>query len=95
MDELLEEQRESRGTRVAFVLAAIGSAVGLADGAEIEETTALIRDRLSGVSYIILAVVFLIIIGGLGWCFYKALAAASGDTGIQYPDEIGDERQRI
>jgi len=69
--------------------------IGLADGAEIEETTAPIRDKLSGVSYIILLVVFLIIIGGLGWCFYKALAVASGDTGIQYPDEIGDERQRI
>ncbi|MFZ2146537.1 MAG: sodium-dependent transporter [Sedimentisphaerales bacterium] len=69
--------------------------IGLAEGAEIEETTAPIRDKLSGVSYVILAVVFLIIIGGLGWCFYKALAAASGDTGIQYPDEIGDERRRI
>ncbi|MFB0552939.1 MAG: sodium-dependent transporter [Phycisphaerae bacterium] len=69
--------------------------IGLADGAEIEETTAPIRDKLSGVSYIILLVVFLIIIGGLGWCFYKALAAANGDTGIQYPDEIGDERRRI
>ena len=69
--------------------------IGLADGAEIEETTAPIRDKLSGVSYVILAVVFLIIIGGLGWCFYKALAAAGRDTGIQHPDEIGDERQRI
>ncbi|HUU20623.1 MAG TPA: sodium-dependent transporter [Sedimentisphaerales bacterium] len=69
--------------------------IGLADGAEIEETTAPIRDKLSGVSYIILTVVFLIIIGGLGWCFYKALAAASRDTGVQHPDEIGDERQRI
>lgn len=29
MDELLEEQRESWGRRVAFVLVAIGSAVGL------------------------------------------------------------------
>ena len=65
--------------------------IGLADGAEIEETTAPIRDKLSGVSYIILAVVFLIIIGGLGWCFYKALAAAGRDTGIQHPDEVGDE----
>jgi len=54
-----------------------------------EVTTAPIRDTLSGVSYIILAVVFLIIIGGLGWCFYRALAAAK-DTGIQHPDEIGD-----
>jgi len=69
--------------------------IGLADGAEIEETTAPIRDKLSGVSYIILTVVFLIIIGGLGWCFYKALAAAGKDTGIQHPDEVGDERQRI
>ncbi len=67
--------------------------IGLADGAEIEETTAPIRDKLSGVSYIILLVVFLIIIGGLGWCFYKALVAASGDTGVQHPDEIGDESQ--
>jgi NSS family neurotransmitter:Na+ symporter len=66
--------------------------IGLADGAEIEETTAPIRDKLSGVSYIILAVVFLIIIGGLGWCFYKALAAANRDTGIQHPDEVGDEQ---
>ncbi|MFH1884585.1 MAG: sodium-dependent transporter [Planctomycetota bacterium] len=69
--------------------------IGLADGTEIEETTAPIRDKLSGVSYIILAVVFLIIIGGLGWCFYKALAAAGRDTGIQHPDEVGDEGQRI
>jgi len=69
--------------------------IGLADGAEIEETTAPIRDKLSGVSYIILAVVFLIIIGGLGWCFYKALAAAGRDTGIQHPDEVGNEQQRI
>jgi NSS family neurotransmitter:Na+ symporter len=69
--------------------------IGLADGTEIEETTAPIRDKLSSVSYIILAVVFLIIIGGLGWCFYRALAAAGRDTGIQHPDEIGDERQQI
>ncbi len=69
--------------------------IGLADGAEIEETTAPIRDKLSGVSYIILLVVFLIIIGGLGWCFYKALAAAGRDTGVQHPDEIGDESRRI
>ncbi len=69
--------------------------IGLADGTEIEETTAPIRDKLSGVSYIILLVVFLIIIGGLGWCFYRALAAAGRDTGIQHPDEVGDEQQRI
>jgi len=68
--------------------------IGLTDGAEIEETAAHIRDKLSGVSYVILFVVFLIIIGGLGWCFYRALAAAGKDTGIQHPDEVGEERQQ-
>lgn len=66
--------------------------MGLVQREEAEVTTAPIRDTLSGVSYIILAVVFLIIIGGLGWSFYRALAAAK-DTGIQHPDEIGDEVQ--
>jgi NSS family neurotransmitter:Na+ symporter len=69
--------------------------LGLKGGAKISEGTMPIRDKLSGISYIILAVVFLIIIGGLGWCFYKALAAAGRDTGVQHPDEIGDEREQI
>ena len=43
---------------------------------------------LSGVSYIILAVVFLIIVGGLGWCFYKALAAANSSSDTQNSDEM-------
>jgi NSS family neurotransmitter:Na+ symporter len=64
--------------------------MGLVQTEESEVTAAPIRDTLSGVSYIILAVVFLIIIGGLGWCFYRALAAGK-DSGIQHPDEIGDE----
>jgi NSS family neurotransmitter:Na+ symporter len=68
--------------------------MGLVQTEEAEVTTAPIRDTLSGVSYIILAVVFLIIIGGLGWSFYRALAAAK-DSGIQHPDEIGDETQSV
>jgi len=68
--------------------------IHLADGAEeIEEKTAHIRDKLSGVSYVILAVVFLIIIGGLGWSFQRALAAAGRNEAVQHPDEVGDERQ--
>jgi len=43
------------------------------------------RGELSGGSYVILAVVFLLIIGGLGWCFYRALAAVSAG-GEQYPE---------
>jgi len=65
--------------------------IGLAQTGEIDTTTVPIRDQLSGFSFVILTVVFLIIIGGLGWCFYKALVAANKDTGIQHPDEIGDQ----
>ncbi|MHC4213361.1 MAG: sodium-dependent transporter [Planctomycetota bacterium] len=46
-------------------------------------------EGLSEVSYIILAVVFLLIIGGLGWCFFKALVAAGGRAEIQHPEEVG------
>ena len=68
--------------------------LGLKDGVKISEETVPIRDKLSGVSYIILAAVFLIIIGGLGWCFYRALLAANAGKGVQHPDEVGDEKQR-
>jgi neurotransmitter:Na+ symporter, NSS family len=68
--------------------------MGLAKVEEVEEATKPIRDTLSGISYAILGVVFFIIIGGLGWCFYRALTAAGKDTEIQYPDEIGDEGQQ-
>ena len=67
--------------------------IGLAGGVINGGTTIPIRDKLSGISYIILAAVFLIIIGGLGWCFYRALLAANEETGVQHPDEIGDEER--
>jgi hypothetical protein len=67
--------------------------ITLAQGAEIEEAIVPIRHELSGVSYIILAVVFLIIIGGLGWCFYRAIAAANVEEPVQLSDEVGDEWQ--
>lgn len=60
--------------------------IGLAGEAKIEETAAPIRDKLSGVSYVILGVVLLIIIGGLGWSFYRALAAGK-DSEVQHRDE--------
>jgi hypothetical protein len=50
------------------------------------------QHELSTVSYFILGAVFLLIICGLGWCFYRALMAAGKDTEIQHPDEVGDER---
>ena len=61
--------------------------IGLTQDAKATETTLPIRDKLSGVSYVILAVVSLIIIGGLSWCLYRALTAAGRDADIQHPDE--------
>jgi hypothetical protein len=51
--------------------------------------------QLSGVSYVILAVAFLIIVGGLGWCFYRAVAATSEYAEPQSPDEIGDNEKQL
>jgi NSS family neurotransmitter:Na+ symporter len=69
--------------------------IGLAQTETAKVSSKPIRDTLSGVSYIILAVVFFIIIGGLGWSFYRALTAAGKDTEVQYPDDIGDEEHQI
>jgi hypothetical protein len=44
--------------------------------ARFEKAAVPIRDKLSGTSYVILAVVFLIIVGGLGWCFYRAMTTS-------------------
>ncbi len=60
-----------------------------------EEVKEVTSHELTGVSYAILAVVFLIIIGGLGWCFYKAIAASSANETEQRPDEVGDEPQQL
>jgi NSS family neurotransmitter:Na+ symporter len=45
-------------------------------------------EKLSGISYIILVVVFLLIVVGLGWCFYRALTAGTKDEPIQPDDEV-------
>jgi len=63
---------------------------GLTRAVKVEATTREFRDKLSGVSYIILAVVLLIIIGGLGWCFYRALVASAAGAEPQLPDEVGN-----
>jgi hypothetical protein len=52
------------------------------------------QEQLTVVSYVILSVVFLLIICGLGWCFYRALSMAGKDTEIQYPDGVGEEGQQ-
>ena len=50
--------------------------------------------ELSAMAYIILATVLMVIIGGLGWCFYRAVTAADKEADkeedVQHHDEIGD-----
>ena len=98
-NHILDKHNTSTGqaswfARWAGIIAAMNTSasiaivlIALAQGAKIDEAPAPIRDELSGVSYAILAVVSLIIIGGLGWCFYRAITAAGRDAGIQHPDE--------
>jgi len=57
---------------------------------EVAEPVSHLQEQLSGVSYLILSVVFLLIVGGLGWCFYKAMMATSNIEEPQSSDEIGD-----
>jgi hypothetical protein len=61
---------------------------------EISESVLPLQDQLSAVSYLILSVVFLLIIGGLGWCFYRALSTTNENTGIGHPEGVGDEEQQ-
>jgi len=49
-------------------------------GMHVENKKPLITHELNVVSYVILATVLLIIMGGLGWCFYRALAATGEQT---------------
>ena len=41
-------------------------------------------ETLGTVPYIILSLVFLLIIVGLSWCFYRAMTAAAGEAPIQH-----------
>ena len=58
---------------------------------KVVEVVKMTHEQLSTVSYVILSIVFLLIICGFGWCFYRALTAASKDGEIQLSDEIGDQ----
>ena len=41
---------------------------------------------LSGQAYLILAGMLILIVGGLSWCFYRAVRAASENAEEQRPD---------
>ena len=44
--------------------------------------------HLSADAYLILTVVLAIIVGGLSWCFYRALTATNKNDAEQLPDEV-------
>jgi NSS family neurotransmitter:Na+ symporter len=67
--------------------------IGLAKTEKAVEAAPHIRDKLGGTSYIILAVAFLIIIGGLGWSFYKALTAVNTEQSIKPSEQVSKEQQ--
>jgi len=67
--------------------------VGLTRTIKTEEIKTPIHHELSGVSYVILAAVFLTMVGGLGWCFYRAMTPVGKPDETQSPDEVGDEQQ--
>ncbi len=50
--------------------------------------------ELSAIAYIILACAIFIMIGGLGWCFYRAIMAGGQEAPEQHPDEVGDESKQ-
>ncbi|MHC4623839.1 MAG: sodium-dependent transporter [Planctomycetota bacterium] len=59
-------------------------------GEAVGESVSRTPEQLSGVSYLILSIVLLLIIGGLGWCFFRALAS-TGRGGEQGPDDKSSE----
>ncbi len=63
-------------------------------GKEVAEPALRSQEHLNAVSYLILSLVFLLIIGGLGWCFYKALMAAGSSAESQAPEKTSNEDQQ-
>jgi NSS family neurotransmitter:Na+ symporter len=64
--------------------------INLTGNASIEVTKPSHSEKLSPVSYLILSVVLLLVVFGLGWCFYRAVTATAGEEKIQHADEIGN-----
>jgi hypothetical protein len=44
--------------------------------------------KLSVAAWLILAGMTALIVGGLSWCFYRAVAATRKDAAEQLPDEV-------
>ena len=97
--------RHHSSSRQASLFARLGGILGTLDvsafialnliysarGKEGIEPALQSQEQLNAVSYLILSLAFLLIIGGLGWCFYKALMAAGGSAQSQLPQKNSNE----
>ncbi len=71
---------------VLMILVAISKKVADKTAAVLETAPIDAVDHLSGTSYVILGVVFVLIVFGLGWCFWKAIGAAAKNEPEQQPE---------
>jgi NSS family neurotransmitter:Na+ symporter len=55
--------------------------------ADLQRAPVIHGEHLSQTSYIILGIVFVLIVFGLGWCFWKAIGAAAKNESEQQADE--------
>ncbi len=56
---------------------------------DIQDTARHVYDgKLDPIAWIIIGIIFIMIAGGLSWCFYRAITAAKTDYQEQLPDEI-------
>ena len=67
--------------------------INLTRQSSLETTVPSHSETLSPISYIILSIILLLIIFGLGWCFYRAVTATKTEEQIQHTDEVGNEAQ--
>lgn len=70
---------------VLMILVALSKKVAGKAADILEETPVEAANHLSGTSYTILGIVFVLIVFGLGWCFWKALGAAAKNEPEQQP----------
>ncbi|MBI9017300.1 MAG: hypothetical protein JEZ07_08585 [Phycisphaerae bacterium] len=47
-----------------------------------------INGQLDSSAWIVLSSIIFIIVGGLAWCFYRAITAGQNETSEQLPDEV-------
>ena len=74
-----------------FVISAAVAAVLVSITKSQQAKTPLLQPAvmaLTGISYVIIGAMTLLLVGGLGWCFYKSIGAAGRAEPVQLPGEV-------